>query len=73
MADEPTLSHASHDTLHLELRFDLTLHRGGPMPSWRAELAGPRGGQRLLFESLPDLMRYLARLDLQAPPARGIQ
>lgn len=69
MEADQTPSHA----LHLELRFELTLHRSGPQALWQAALSGALPGERLHFESLPELIRYLARLDLQAPPLRGIR
>ena len=59
--------------LRLELRFELTLRHDGPETAWHAELAGAPTGPRLHFESLPELMRSLARLDLHVPPARGIR
>jgi hypothetical protein len=64
---------ASPNALRVDLRFELTLTREGPAPSWHACLAGALPGERLRFESLPELIRYLMRLDLQSPPPRGIR
>ena len=61
------------NSLHLDLRFELTLTHEGPAPSWHADLAGPRTDDRLRLESLSELIRYLARLDLHVPPPRGIR
>ena len=70
MATEPA---HPRNALPLELHFELTLRRGGPGPAWHAELAAPGAGQRLHFESLLELTRYLAQLDRQAPATRGIR
>jgi len=59
--------------LHFELRVALTLQRDGLRPAWRADLLCPPGGERLHFESLPALIRYLASLDPHLPPSRGIR
>ena len=59
--------------LHFELRVALTLQRDGLRPAWEADLLGPVEGERLHFESLPALIRYLACLDPHLPPARGIR
>jgi hypothetical protein len=61
------------EALRRDLRFELTLRHDGPETAWHAELAASPTGPRLHFESLPELMRYLARLDLHVPPARGIR
>ena len=58
--------------LHLDLHFQLQLTHEGPLPSWRAQLAGAQC-EPLRFESLGELIRYLARLDLLVPPPRGIR
>jgi len=58
--------------LHFELRFQLTLRHDGPGPSWRAELTAAPSNPRLHFNSLDELIRYLARLDSHTP-LRGIR
>jgi len=59
--------------LHFELHVALTLQPDGLRPAWQADLLGPADGQRLHFESLPALIRYLARLDPHQPASRGIR
>ena len=59
--------------LHFELRVALTLQRDGLRPAWEADLLGPADGERLHFESLPALIRYLARLDPHLPTSHGIR
>lgn len=61
------------DALRLALRFELRLTPAGPAPGWRAELLPPHPAAPLCFASLPELIRYLVRLDLQVPPPRGIR
>ena len=63
----------SPQVLHFELRVALTLQRDGLRPAWVAELLGPKEGERLHFESLRALIRYLACLDPHLPPSRGIR
>ena len=60
-------------SLRFELRVALTLEPAGLRPAWQADLLGPAEGQRLHFESLPALVRYLASLDLHLPALRGIR
>jgi hypothetical protein len=67
----PTASHQAH--LKLDLHFELHLCPGGPQPVWHARLAGDTPERQLHFESMGELIRYLARLDLQPPPPRGIR
>jgi hypothetical protein len=64
---------AAPQALHFELRVALTLQRDGLRPAWQADLFGPAEGERLHFESLPALIRYLARLDPHLPLSRGIR
>ena len=59
--------------LHFELHVALTLRPDGLRPAWHADLLGPADGQRLHFESLPALIRYLARLDPHLPASHGIR
>jgi hypothetical protein len=60
---------AAPDCLHV------TLRRGASRPGWQAELHDAAGLRR--FESLTDLMDWLATLDRPPPPAqpplRGIR
>ena len=51
----------------------LTLRPDGLRPAWEADLVGPTPRERLHFDSLPALIRYLARLDPHLPPLRGIR
>jgi len=69
MDTAPVLTSAA---LHLDLHFQLQLTHEGPQPSWRAQLAGAQS-EPLCFESMGELIRYLARLDLHVPPPRGIR
>lgn len=64
---------ADREALCLALHFELTLDPTGPRPAWQAELRGSRPEDRLHFGSMGELIRYLARLDLQVPPPRGIR
>jgi hypothetical protein len=59
--------------LHFELHVALTLQPDGLRPAWQADLLGPADGDRLHFDSLPALIRYLARLDPHLPAPRGIR
>jgi hypothetical protein len=59
--------------LRFELHVALTLQPDGLRPAWQADLLGPAEGQRLHFESLPALIRYLACLDPHLPASRGIR
>ena len=59
--------------LSLEIRFRLTLRRDGPQPAWQADLSGAASAPPMHFDSLPDLIRYLARLELQPVPPSGIR
>jgi len=64
---------ASPEALHFALRVALTLRSDGLQPAWQADLVGPTPGERLHFDSLPALIRYLARLETHLPPLRGIR
>ncbi|MEO5883690.1 MAG: hypothetical protein ABIQ06_14840 [Caldimonas sp.] len=64
---------AAPETLHFELRLALALRPDGLKPAWQAELLGPTPGERLHFQSLPALIRFLARLDPHLPASRGIR
>jgi hypothetical protein len=64
---------AATQALHFELRVTLTLQPEGLQPAWEADLLGSRPDERLHFESLPALIRYLAGLETQGPPCRGIR
>lgn len=64
---------AASQALHFELRVALTLQPQGLQPAWEADLLGHRPGERLHFESLPALIRYLACLEANGPPWRGIR
>ena len=66
-------SPASSEALHFALRVALTLRPDGLRPAWQADLVGPTPGERLHFDSLPALIRYLARLDPHLPPSGGIR
>jgi len=59
--------------LHFELRVALALRPDGLKPAWQADLVGPAQGERLHFDSLPALIRYLACLDPHLPSSRGIR
>lgn len=61
------------DALRVTLHFELSLHEDGPFPRWQAELGGAGPVPRLRFQSMGEFIRYLARLDLQVPPPRGIR
>lgn len=54
------------------LQFELRLLRNGPAGGWSAELLPPPPAPRLVFDSLADLIGFLARLDGQAS-RRGIR
>ena len=69
MDDTPTPPQA----FSLELRFALSLRSHGPQPTWQADLTGPAPTAPMHFDSLPDLIRYLARLELQPVPPSGIR
>jgi hypothetical protein len=64
---------AQPQALHFELRVALTLRPDGLRPAWQAELLGPLSGDRMHFDSLPALIRYLARLDPHLPSSPGIR
>ncbi|MBL8307405.1 MAG: hypothetical protein JNM33_11960 [Rubrivivax sp.] len=68
-----TETRCENEALCLALRFELTLDPAGPRPAWQAELRGTRPEDSLHFGSMGELIRYLARLDLQVPPPRGIR
>ena len=59
--------------LHFELRVALTLQPDGLQPVWEADLVStePNGSQH--FDSMPALIRYLAQLERNWPPGRGIR
>lgn len=57
---------ATAQALHFELHVALTPQPEGLRPIWRAELRGTTPGDSLHFESMPELIRYLARLDTGA-------
>ena len=63
---------ATPQALHFELHVALTPQPEGLRPIWRAELRGTAPGDSLHFESMPELIRYLAGLDTGALP-RGIR
>ena len=69
MDDAPPPPHV----FRLELRFELRLRSNGPQPTWQADLTGPASTAPMHFDSLPDLIRYLARLELQPVPPSGIR
>lgn len=54
--------------LHFELHVALTPQPEGLRPIWRAELRGTAPGDSLQFESMAELIRYLAGLDTRALP-----
>ena len=64
---------AQAEPLRLALHFELQLAPEGPQAVWQAELLDAGAGAALHFASLPELIRYLTRLDLQVPPPRGIR
>lgn len=64
---------AALQALHFELRVTLALRPEGLQPAWEADLLGSRPDERLHFESMPALIRYLARLETHGPPWRGIR
>ena len=68
MEPNPTTAQA----LHFELHVALTPQPEGLRPIWRAELRGSTPADSLHFESMPELIRYLAGLDTGALP-RGIR
>lgn len=69
-ADAPG-SPADDGERHERLQIELRLSRSGPTLAWRAELLAPPS-PGLVFDSLADLIGYLARLDGRAP-RRGIR
>lgn len=71
--DDATYPAQTAQTLHVELCFDLRLTRDGPAPNWRAVLEGTESVEGLRFETLTELVRYLARLELSSAPPRGIR
>ena len=64
---------ATPTALRFELRVALTPGIDGLEPAWQADLLGPGEGDRLHFESLPALIRYLARLDPHLPSSRHLR
>lgn len=54
--------------LHFELHVALTPQPEGLRPIWRAELRGSTPADSLHFESMAELIRYLAGLDTGALP-----
>ncbi len=54
--------------LRFELHVALTPQPEGLRPIWRAELRGSSPADSLTFESMPELIRYLAGLDTGALP-----
>lgn len=59
--------------LRFELRLALTLQAEGLLPTWQAELLGEGPGDRIRFESLPALNRYLSSLDANVRLSHGIR
>ncbi len=68
---DPTRLPVDDSERHEQLQFELRLSRSRSTLAWRAELLAPPA-PGLVFESLADLIGYLARLDGQAP-RRGIR
>jgi hypothetical protein len=66
IAMDPNLPTAQ--ALHFELHVSLTPKPEGLRPVWRAELRGSTPADSLQFASMPELIRYLARLDTGALP-----
>jgi hypothetical protein len=64
---------ASPEALHFALHLARARGSDGLQGVWQADLVGPTPDERLHFDSLPALIRYLSRLDPQRPPARGIR
>ena len=62
----------SPQALRFELHVALTPQPEGLRPIWRAELRGSTPADSMHFESMPELIRYLAGLDTGALP-RGIR
>lgn len=58
--------------LHFDLQVTLTLQADGLRPAWRAVLLGSEPDNALRFESMPELIRYLAQLGA-GMSARGIR
>lgn len=54
--------------LRFELHVALTPQPEGLRPIWRAELRGSSPADSVSFESMPELIRYLAGLDTGALP-----
>lgn len=64
---------AARQTLHFELHLALTLQAEGLRSAWEADLLGGQPEERLHFESLAALIRYLGRLETNWPSGRGIR
>ena len=61
--DRPT-----HQALRFELHVALTPQPEGLRPIWHAELRGSSPADSLSFDSMAELIRYLAGLDTGALP-----
>ena len=59
---------ATPPALHFHLHVALTPQPEGLRPIWRAELRGNTPADSLRFDSMADLVRYLAGLDTGALP-----
>lgn len=59
---------ATPQVLRFELHVALTPQPEGLRPIWRAELRGSSPADSLSFDSMPELIRYLAGLDTGALP-----
>lgn len=59
---------ANAPALHFHLHVALTPQPEGLRPIWHAELLGSTPAESLRFESMAELVRYLAGLDTAALP-----